>query len=312
MGCFISKDDGGASRKSKRTRRKRPHVEQMSNSDRGEVPAPPIGEPRAELAAASNPLGGRRHSHIQKPSGGNPFLLPLSPTAGLSANPAACDMPTPKRSKEELKESPVLEDAAAKHLTAESLRHLCDEDIEEAFQSMRDLSDSDLEEELRMSSTAGTPVEESTESFVDCLSIAELIARVKAGLLAIPNRIPCESLHTKVKYRDLQGWMAELGTVPAPVASVSGNPVGIRLCEKALDQNHRLLLQVKRTKPSSATFMDEDVTFGEERRGSRTSQNRITGDEDPGFAIESFYRELDDEERRLSQMEAEISDDDEK
>ena len=230
----------------------------------------------------------------------------------------------PKSSQQESCSAPLTTDQyeggdnSHNRLTSHLL-HLCDAETEEAFQSVRDLSDSEMDDEVRRASVNISPTTDVPEAYDDCPAIGELILKIKAGLIVVPRRIDSESLRTKMKFRDLDGWLAEIGTVPAPVAAVGGNPVGIRLSEKVLEQNHRLLLQVtKRAKPiSAASFalhddgLDGDV-HEDGRRGSHTSQgNKVTDDVGPDFVMDSFYKELEDEERRLSTLDGTLSDDDE-
>lgn len=318
MGCCISQDES-ASRKAKK-RRKRPKVDEEAQRPPGlssVQDAANINEPQVAVQV----VPGRRESIIQKPAGVNPFLVPSAgvPAAGsphrrdkettdgmLWSN----EMPQPKATAEE--SATVDARALERHLTSEALQNLCDDDdIEASFESVRQLSERDMEEEITSALANLSPATEPTvESHCDCLSVAELVARAKSGALVMPARPQNNALHTKVKYKDLNRWMMELGATPAPVATVGGTPMGIRITAKVLEQNHLLLMKVQ-PRSSASGFIAEDEPLADGRRESRTSQHKVTDNHHGRYEMCDFYEELDNEERRLSQLDAESSDDDE-
>jgi hypothetical protein len=312
MGCCTSQDESASRKVKKRRRRTKADDEAQQPSaqtvqDRADFKEPKVGDV----------LEGRPQSIIQKPTGVNPFLVPRpdAPATGSlkeKGTPESMlwnrqtDMPQPMTTAQE--SAAADQTSLEKRLTSEALQHLCDDDDIEAFESVRRLSERDMDEEINSALAHPSPATEPpVEAQFDCLSIAELVSRAKTGALLIPARPQNNALHTKVKYKGLNRWMKELGATPAPVATVGGTPGGSRITAKVLEQNHLLLLKVQ---SRSSAGVAEDEPSEDDRRGSRASHNKVTDGHNERFQMCDFYEELDNEERRLSQLDAESSDDD--
>jgi hypothetical protein len=93
------------------------------------------------------------------------------------------------------------------------------------------------------------------EFHVDAAPLMVLVQLVRQGKLSI-NQTGDHTIggafRTKMRFRDVAGWMAEVGTIPAGVVSLShqdrskgGQNYDQKLTARLLEQNHRLLLQLR-------------------------------------------------------------------
>ncbi|CUI15389.1 Hypothetical protein, putative [Bodo saltans] len=100
------------------------------------------------------------------------------------------------------------------------------------------------------------------EFHVDAAPLFVLVQLFRQGKLPINqngDHTIGGAFRTKMRFRDVAGWMAEVGTIPAGVVSLShqdrskGQSNDQKLTARLLEQNHRLLLQLRsRTTPGGA------------------------------------------------------------
>lgn len=174
------------------------------------------------------------------------------------------------------------------------------------------------------------------ERNVEALPLTVIAQQVIAGQLTLPvDMYVGDAFRTKMRFRDVDGWLNEVGHVPAPVVALvnSSNSVQrdakFRLTAKQLEHNQRLILQLKsRTahaapKPPVSPAVGQrevNLTGGDEfdddnprkySRASSAAKNRVdrnTKEQDIG--VSDFFEELEEEERRLSTINGSSSDED--
>lgn len=157
-------------------------------------------------------------------------------------------------------------------------------------------------------------LENTPEKFKDAKSIREVIVKatdIELGawkLMYFP-----EPYKTKIRFRGIDEWVDEVGTMPAGVQSLvpTGSQV-FRLTAKQLDTNQRLLMQLQQRirKKAGVQSFGSSLDSEEQRKYStatdrrRTSSNRVPdrNDSQKEFVLGEFFEELEAEQRRASEL----------
>lgn len=120
--------------------------------------------------------------------------------------------------------------------------------------SCTDGEDDDGEGDVEGGADAEALIQDCPEHFVDAASLPMITHLLRIGALKLDESADAKIGHafrTKMKFRDVEGWIAEIGAVPAAVLSLShhdhhrGPNEQVKLTARMLEQNHKLLLQLR-------------------------------------------------------------------